>query len=78
MAVNIQVMLHQLAQFSWPDNHVLYDAHYAPKWVKVSPFVAMLIGFVMAMRFYIWNRNAKTLGRCTASLVFVPVEQMVF
>ena len=43
------------AIFMAPDNHVLHDAHYAPKWVKVSPFVAMLIGFVMAMWFYIWN-----------------------
>ena len=38
-----------------PDNHVLADAHDAPKWVKVSPFIAMLIGFIMAMWFYIWN-----------------------
>ena len=43
------------AIFVAPDNHVLHDAHYAPKWVKVSPFVAMLIGFVMALWFYIWN-----------------------
>jgi NADH-quinone oxidoreductase subunit L len=43
------------AIFMAPDNHVLHDAHYAPKWVKVSPFVAMLFGFVMAMWFYIWN-----------------------
>ena len=43
------------AIFMAPDNHVLHDAHYAPKWVKVSPFVAMLIGFVMAMWLYIWN-----------------------
>ena len=43
------------AIFMAPDNHVLHDAHYAPKWVKVSPFVAMLIGFVMALWFYIWN-----------------------
>ena len=25
------------AIFIAPDNHVLHDAHYAPKWVKVSP-----------------------------------------
>jgi len=43
------------AIFMAPDNHVLHDAHYAPKWVKVSPFVAMLIGFVIAMWCYIWN-----------------------
>ncbi|MEP3786599.1 NADH-quinone oxidoreductase subunit L [Ascidiaceihabitans sp.] len=38
-----------------PDNTVLDDAHNVPPWVKVSPFVAMLGGFVMAMWFYIWN-----------------------
>ncbi|MBM1557280.1 NADH-quinone oxidoreductase subunit L [Sulfitobacter mediterraneus] len=37
------------------DNHVLEAAHAAPKWVKVSPFIAMLGGFLMAMWFYIWN-----------------------
>jgi NADH-quinone oxidoreductase subunit L len=38
-----------------PDNHVLDAAHGAPTWVKVSPFIAMLGGFVMALWFYIWN-----------------------
>ncbi|MDG1354571.1 MAG: NADH-quinone oxidoreductase subunit L [Sulfitobacter sp.] len=38
-----------------PGNTVLEDAHGAPKWVKVSPFIAMLGGFLMAMWFYIWN-----------------------
>ncbi len=35
------------------DNHVIDDAHHAPKWVKVSPFVAMLLGFIMAFQMYI-------------------------
>jgi NADH-quinone oxidoreductase subunit L len=35
------------------DNHVIDDAHHAPKWVKVSPFVAMLLGFLMAFQMYI-------------------------
>ncbi|WP_225029401.1 NADH-quinone oxidoreductase subunit L [Xinfangfangia pollutisoli] len=35
------------------DNHVIHEAHEAPKWVKVAPFVAMLIGFVTAWIFYI-------------------------
>ncbi|CUH50343.1 NADH-quinone oxidoreductase subunit L [Ruegeria atlantica] len=38
-----------------PDNHVLDDAHAAPKWVKVSPFVAMALGFIVAFWFYIVN-----------------------
>ncbi|MDU8929050.1 NADH-quinone oxidoreductase subunit L [Alisedimentitalea sp. MJ-SS2] len=37
------------------DNHVLHDAHYVPNWVKVSPFVAMITGFLFAFWFYIVN-----------------------
>ncbi|MBD3763317.1 MAG: NADH-quinone oxidoreductase subunit L [Rhodobacterales bacterium] len=36
-----------------PDNHVLHDAHYLPTWVRLSPFVAMLIGLALAFQFYI-------------------------
>ncbi len=43
------------AIFMAPDNKVLYKAHYAPKWVKVSPFVAMVIGLIFALWFYVWN-----------------------
>ena len=43
------------ALYMAPDNHVLDDAHAAPKWVKVSPFVAMLLGFLVAYWFYIVN-----------------------
>jgi NADH-quinone oxidoreductase subunit L len=39
--------------FMGPDNHVLHEAHYVPKWVKVSPFVAMVLGFLMAYQIYI-------------------------
>ncbi|UTH46977.1 NADH-quinone oxidoreductase subunit L [Loktanella salsilacus] len=35
------------------DNHVIYDAHHAPVLVKLSPFIAMLIGFVTAYMFYV-------------------------
>ena len=38
-----------------PDNHVLDDAHAAPNWVKVSPFVAMSLGLILAVWFYIVN-----------------------
>ena len=47
------------------DNHVLHEAHAAPKWVKVAPFIAMLIGFIMAMWFYIWNPTLP--GRLAAN-----------
>ncbi len=45
------------ALYMAPDNHVLDDAHAAPKWVKVSPFVAMLLGFIVAYWFYIVNTS---------------------
>jgi NADH-quinone oxidoreductase subunit L len=35
------------------DNTVLHQAHEVPKWVKVSPFVAMLLGLGLAFQFYI-------------------------
>ncbi|MCD1626384.1 NADH-quinone oxidoreductase subunit L [Seohaeicola saemankumensis] len=38
-----------------PGNTVLNDAHEVPKWVKVSPFVAMIIGLATAFWFYILN-----------------------
>ncbi|MEM8581194.1 MAG: proton-conducting transporter membrane subunit, partial [Pseudomonadota bacterium] len=41
------------AIFMAPENTVMADAHDVPKWVKVSPFAAMLIGFLTAFLFYI-------------------------
>jgi len=41
------------AIFTHPDNHVMTNAHAAPKWVKVSPFVAMILGFALAWLMYI-------------------------
>jgi NADH-quinone oxidoreductase subunit L len=35
------------------DNHVIHAAHEAPVWVKISPFIAMLLGFGLAWQFYI-------------------------
>ncbi len=43
------------AIYMHPDNHVMDDAHHAPTWVKLSPFVAMLLGFATAYWFYILN-----------------------
>uniref|UniRef100_UPI0035C86DA5 proton-conducting transporter transmembrane domain-containing protein n=1 Tax=Citreimonas sp. TaxID=3036715 RepID=UPI0035C86DA5 len=48
-----------------PDNHVMDDAHHAPVWVKVAPFVAMLIGFLTAVWFYILQPSVP--GRLAAS-----------
>ncbi|CAM3278648.1 NADH-quinone oxidoreductase subunit L [Paracoccus nototheniae] len=47
------VTVGQGAIYMHPDNHVMHDAHYVPAWVKVSPFVAMLIGFGLAWLMYI-------------------------
>ncbi len=41
------------AIYMGPDNHVMDDAHHSPAWVKVSPFIAMLIGLFVAWLFYI-------------------------
>ncbi len=43
----------QGALYFHPDNHVLHAAHEVPKWVKVSPFVAMLLGLGLAWLMYI-------------------------
>jgi NADH-quinone oxidoreductase subunit L len=33
--------------------HTLHAAHEAPTWVKVSPFIAMILGLALAWKFYI-------------------------
>ncbi len=53
------------AIFIGPDNHVIHDAHNVPTWVKLSPFIAMVIGLATAWLFYI---KAPSLpGRLAAS-----------
>lgn len=41
------------ALFIGPENHILTEIHHAPFLVKLSPFVAMLVGFAVAYQFYI-------------------------
>jgi NADH-quinone oxidoreductase subunit L len=36
-----------------PDNHVLDEAHSVPVWVKLAPFISMLLGFGTAYQMYI-------------------------
>jgi len=43
------------ALYMAPDNTLLDDAHKVPYWVKTSPFMAMLVGFLVAFWFYIVN-----------------------
>ncbi|MFN3273498.1 MAG: NADH-quinone oxidoreductase subunit L [Paracoccus sp. (in: a-proteobacteria)] len=52
------VTVGQGAIYMHPDNHVMHDAHYVPAWVKVSPFVAMLIGLALAWLMYIRHPEA--------------------
>jgi NADH-quinone oxidoreductase subunit L len=52
------------AVFFGPGNETIEHAHAAPAWVKVSPFVAMLIGFAVSYLFYIVNPELpKALAR---------------
>ena len=39
--------------FTLPDNHIVHAFHEVPLWVKLSPFVAMVLGFLVAYQFYI-------------------------
>tara|TARA_R110002126_G_scaffold291795_2_gene458750 strand:- start:22153 stop:24138 length:1986 start_codon:yes stop_codon:yes gene_type:complete len=41
------------ALFILPDNHLTHEIHNVPSWVKLSPFIAMVLGFVVAWWFYI-------------------------
>ncbi len=41
------------AIFMAADNEVIHHAHEAPTWVKVSPFIAMLLGLGLAFQFYV-------------------------
>ncbi|MCX2696276.1 MULTISPECIES: NADH-quinone oxidoreductase subunit L [Ochrobactrum] len=41
------------ALFTLPGNEILEHYHHVPLWVKLSPFIAMLIGLVTAWVFYI-------------------------
>ena len=48
-----------------PGNDVIHRAHEAPEWVKLSPFLAMLLGLGLAVQFYI--RRPDLAGRLAAS-----------
>jgi len=41
------------AIFIGPENTVIHDAHNVPTWVKLSPFIAMILGLGLAIQFYI-------------------------
>ncbi|MDO9637393.1 MAG: NADH-quinone oxidoreductase subunit L [Pseudotabrizicola sp.] len=64
-AAHIAAVAPKGAIFIGPDNTVLHDAHYVPVWVKVSPFVAMVLGFALSWLFYI--KNPSLPGRLAAN-----------
>ncbi|APF37469.1 NADH-quinone oxidoreductase subunit L [Chelatococcus daeguensis] len=43
------------ALFTGADNHILHEMHEVPGWVVASPFVMMMLGFLIALWFYIIN-----------------------
>ena len=45
------------AIFNKPSNHIIHEVHGVPNWVKLAPFIAMVIGFGLAIIFYIRNTN---------------------
>jgi NADH-quinone oxidoreductase subunit L len=53
------------ALFTSADNELLEHFHHVPAWVGLSPFIAMLIGFVVAWYFYI--KSPETPKRLAAS-----------
>ena len=50
---NVKAKPGEGAIYTGEGNKVLEDAHKVPKWVKVAPFAAMLIGFLTAFQMYI-------------------------
>jgi NADH-quinone oxidoreductase subunit L len=43
------------ALFTGKDNHILHEMHEVPTWVKLSPFIAMVLGFALSWLFYVKN-----------------------
>ncbi|GHD07841.1 NADH-quinone oxidoreductase subunit L [Tianweitania populi] len=52
------------ALFTLPENEILEHFHHVPLWVKLSPFIAMIVGFLLAYQFYI--RSPETPKRLAA------------
>ena len=51
--------------FMGKDNHILHAMHEVPKWIVWSPFVAMVIGFVLA--YYMYVRRPDVPGKLAAA-----------
>ncbi|WFU10168.1 NADH-quinone oxidoreductase subunit L [Rhizobium sp. CB3090] len=52
------------ALFTLPTNHIFEEMEHVPAWVSISPFIAMLLGFVLAWYMYIKSpETPKVLAR---------------
>ena len=58
------------AIFMGPGMEVLDAAHRAPTWVKVSPFVAMVVGLLTALTFYIWKPSLPAIWAREAQPIY--------
>ena len=57
----------------------MHDAHAVKSWVKASPFFAMLLGFLLAMWFYIWSpENPAKLAKQQRSLYALFLNKWYF
>src|SRR5690606_24458890 len=67
------------ALFTLADNHILHDFHDVPLWVKLAPFVAMLIGFLLAWHFYIRSpEKPENLAACQRGLYAFLLNKWYF
>jgi NADH-quinone oxidoreductase subunit L len=62
--VNSRLDADKMEKAEHAPNTMINAAHLVPAWVKVSPFVAMVLGFVLAWLFYI--KNPSLPGRLAA------------
>jgi len=67
------------AIFTGPENEVLHLSHSIPEWAAVSPFVAMVVGFLLAWQFYIRKPQAPAiLARHLAPLYQLLLNKYYF
>ena len=65
--------------FTLPDNHILHDFHDVPLWVKLAPFVAMIVGFLRRLPvLHPLAADAEGPGRPAPRAVRLPAQQVVF
>lgn len=51
--------------FTGKDNHILHEMHEVPGWVIASPFIAMVLGFLVALYMYVLRTDVP--GRLAAA-----------